>query len=119
MLSLSEFQSLIESGAVVNCTTKEECEKTIDFLEQLGFCINDVSRDISKCPWCLSVGLVRGTTGTEICRYNYQIVESSEEIKPIMGFPAVIEFNEIPFKESCSQQSDEDFYECFTRFLLS
>lgn len=117
MLSLLEFQSLIESGAVVHCTTKEECAETLQFLEQLGFCIYKYSRDLSKNPDFLSPGL--NETGTKIVRYNNRYVESPNE--RLAGFyknsNTVIEYDVVPFSELTNETSAEEFDECFARLL--
>ena len=111
MLSLLEFQSLIESGAVVHCTTKEECAETLQFLERLGFCIHDGSRDLSEHPEFLSPGL-DNATGTEICRYINWWVEFSNE-----DSNTVIEYDVVPFSELTNETSAEEFDECFARLL--
>lgn len=117
MLSLLEFQSLIESGAVVHCTTKEECAKTLQFLEWLGFCIHDGSRDLSKYLNFLSPG--PNADGTKICRYNNRDVEFPNE--RLVGFyknsNTVIEYDDVPFTELTNETSAEEFDECFARLL--
>lgn len=117
MLSLLEFQSLIESGAVVHCTTKEECAETLQFLERLGFCIHDGSRDLSKYLGFFSPGL--NATGTEISRYNNRYVEFPNE--RLVGFyknsNIVIEYDVVPFHELTNETSAEEFDECFARLL--
>ena len=118
MLSLLEFQSLIDSGAVVHCTTKEECVKVLDFLEQLGFYIHEHTSNLSNCPTYLSPGIDR--SGTEICRYSNEYVEEVPSNR-LLGFykdsSTVIEFDEVPFEKVRSQQSDDEFDECFARLL--
>ena len=116
MLSLLEFQSLIESGAVVHCTTKEECAETLQFLERLGFCIYNYSRDLSKNPGFLSP--VLNETGTKICRYNNRCVEKSpNEIVGYKDSNIVIEYDVVPFHELTNEASAEEFDECFARLL--
>lgn len=118
MLSLLEFQSLIESGAVVHCTTKEECAETLQFLEWLGFCIHDGSRDLSEYPGFFSPGL--DATGTEICRYSNWCVEKPPNER-LAGFyknsNTVIEYDDVPFTELTNETSTEEFDEFFARLL--
>lgn len=118
MLSLLEFQSLIESGAVVHCTTKEECAEALQFLERLGFCIHDGSRDLSEYPNHLSPGL--DATGTEISRYNNWCVEKPPNER-LVGFyknsNIVIEYDVVPFPGLTNEASAEEFDECFARLL--
>lgn len=118
MLSLLEFQSLIDSGAVVHCTTKEECAETLQLLERLGFCIYNYSRDLSKNPDFLSPGL--NETGTKICRYNNRCVEKPPNER-LAGFyknsNTVIEYDVVPFSELTNETSAEEFDECFARLL--
>lgn len=120
MLSVLEFQSLIDSGAVVHCTTKEECMNVLDFLKQLDFYIHEHTFELSNCPTYLSPGIDR--SGTGICRYNNEYVEKPPDER-LVGFykdsTVVIEFDEVPFVELTNESSAEDFDESFTRLLMS
>lgn len=122
MLSVLEFQSLIESGAVVHCTTRERCAEVLEFLEQLGFCIHDGSRDLSKYPGYLSLGLDR-PTGTEISRYNNFFIEKHPEKRQLVGFykgsTTVIEYDDVPLTEFTNEANTEEFDKRFSQLLTS
>lgn len=119
MLSVLEFQSLIESGAVVHCKTKEECVKVLNVLEQLGFYIYDRTFDLCYKHTFLSPGL--DYFGEGICRYNNEYVEKhpNEEERPMFynDSSIVIDFDEVPFSELTNETSAEEFDECFARLL--
>lgn len=120
MLSVLEFQSLIESGAVVHCTTKEECAETLQFLERLGFCIYNYSRDLSKNPDFLSPGL--NETGTKICRYNNRCVEKPPNERLVgfyKGSNTVIEYDDVPLTEFTNEANTEEFDERFSQLFTS
>lgn len=112
-LSVTEFENMISDGAIVYCTNRKECLEVIDFLESLGFPLSQTIRDFEGVENYLSPGLNRRKV---ISRYSNCYVE--DELKE-QSVGTIIHFEEVPFKEVCSQQSDEDFNECFTRFLLN
>lgn len=121
-LSVTEFRDLISDGAIVYCTNKEDCLKVIDFLQSLGFPLSETATDFEDAETYLSPGL--NWRNSAISRYANEFVErilsktqATWDIIPRNR--TIIHFEEVPFEEVCSQQSDEDFYECFTRFLLS
>lgn len=121
-LSVTEFRDLISDGAIVYCTNREDCLEVIDFLQSLGFPLSETATDFEGTEAYLSPGL--NWRNSAISRYANEFVErilsktqTTSDIIPQTR--AIIHFEEVPFKEVCSQQSDEDFNECFTRFLLS
>lgn len=121
-LSVAEFKDLISDRAIVYCTNKEDCLKVIDFLQSLGFPLSETATDFEDTETYLSPGL--NWRNSAISRYANEFVErilsktqATWDIIPRNR--TIIHFEEVPFEEVCSQQSDEDFYECFTRFLLS
>ena len=122
-LSVTEFRNLISDGAIVYCANREDCLEVIDFLQSLGFPLSETIMDFEHTETYLSPGLDDWGISA-ISRYANKFVErilsktqTTSDIIPQTR--AIIHFEEVPFKEVCSQQSDEDFNECFTRFLLS
>lgn len=121
-LSVAEFKDLISDGAIVYCTNKEDCLKVIDFLQSLGFPLSETIMNFKGTETYLSPGF--GEFRKLIARYSNSYINKNLKTKTNtiihFGKPrTIIRFEEVPFEEVCSQQSDEDFYECFTRFLLS
>lgn len=123
-LSVTEFRDLISDGAIVYCTNREDCLEVIDFLQSLGFPLSETIMDFERTETYLSPGLSLGDM--VISRYENRYIKKAllETQTPTvtrfkLSRTIIIHFKEVPFKEVCSQQSDEDFYECFTRFLLS
>lgn len=113
-LSVTEFKDLISDGAIVYCTNKEDCLEVVDYLRSLGFQLYKGIEDFSLTETFLCVGYDHERT--DVVRYQNSYIENAGE----EGFHGtIICFSEVPFKEVCSQQSDEDFNECFTRFLLT
>ena len=122
-LSITEFKDLISDGAIVYCTNREDCLEVIDFLQSLGFPLSETIMDFKYTKTYLSPGLDDWGISA-ISRYANKYVErilsktqATSDIIPQTR--AIIRFEEVPFKEVCSQQSDEDFNKCFTRLLLT
>lgn len=123
-LSVTEFKDLISSGAIVFCTNKEDCLEVIDILQSLGFPMSETIMDFEDTDTYLSPGLnVRNKT--VITRFanrfigEYLLKTQANTIVCFGQIRTIIRFEQVPFKEFYSRQSDENFDECFTRFLLT
>lgn len=114
-LSVTEFKDLISDGAIVYCANREEYLEVIDFLQSLGFPLSETIMDFERTETYLSPGLNLGDM--VISRYENRYIKNV--LLKTQTPRTIIRFEQVPFKEFTKESSAEEFYECFTRFLLS
>lgn len=114
-LSVAEFKDLISDGAIVYCTNREDCLEVIALLQSLGFPLPETIMNFEYTETYLSPGLNLGDM--VISRYENRYIK--DVLLKTQTPRTIIRFEQVPFKEFTEESSTEDFYECFTRFLLS